>query len=145
MKDLRYLQLWDCYGQLLTETQRELCELYYMCDLSLAEIAEQKGISRQSVSDTLKKSRELLDYYEGKLRHNELNQKYSLEVSFMMTDVIKALDKFRQLHPEYSAEMQEIMDMVVVGEKIDLDAEGDENADYLGFATIISRNHKEEA
>ena len=145
MKDLRYLQLWDCYGQLLTETQRELCELYYMCDLSLAEIAEQKGISRQSVSDTLKKSRELLDYYEGKLRHNELNQKYCFEVSCMMTDVIKALDKFRQLHPEYSTEMQEIMDLVVVGEKIDLDEEVDENAEYPGFATITSgKRDKEE-
>ena len=144
MKDLRYLQLWDCYGQLLTDTQCELCELYYMCDLSLAEIAEQKGISRQSVSDTLKKSRELLDYYEGKLRHNELNQKYSFEVSCMMTDVIKALDKFRQLHPEHSADMQEIIDMVVVGERIDLDEEDDENADYPGFATIV-KNRKEEA
>ena len=115
MKDLKYLQLWDCYGGLLTDTQREVCELYYMCDLSLAEIAEQKGTSRQSVSETLKKSRELLDYYEEKLRHNELTQKYSLEVSFMMTDVVKALDKFKQLHPEYAAEMDEIMDMVVVG------------------------------
>lgn len=144
MKDLRYLQLWDCYGELLTDTQRELCELYYMCDLSLAEIAEQKGISRQSVSDTLKKSRELLDYYEGKLRHNELNQKYSFEVSCMMTDVVKALDKFQQLHPEYSAEMQEIIDMVVVGERIDLDGEDHENEDYPGYATIIGGNRKEE-
>lgn len=123
VKDLKYLQLLDCYGGLLTENQRELCEKYYMLDLSLSEIAEQKGVSRQNVSETLKKSRELLDFYEEKLRHNELTKKYSLEVSFMMTDVIKALDKFKQLHPEYSADMDEIIDMVVVGEKIDLDEE----------------------
>ena len=64
MKDLKYVQLFDAYGALLTEHQRELCELYYMCDLSLTEIAEEKGISKQSVSDTLAKSRQLLDEYE---------------------------------------------------------------------------------
>ena len=63
MKDLKYLQLWDAYNPLLTEHQREICELYYLCDLSLTEIAEQKGISKQSVSDTLAKSRALLDEY----------------------------------------------------------------------------------
>lgn len=119
MKDLKYLQLWDCYGGLLTETQREICELYYECDLSLTEIAEQKSVSKQSVSDALKTSRELLDFYEEKLHHNEMNRAYSQEVSFMMTDVVKALDRFKQMHPEYSAEMNEIIGMVVVGEKIE--------------------------
>ena len=68
MKDLKYLQLFDAYGALLTEHQRDICELYYMCDLSLTEIAEQKGISKQSVSDTLAKCRALFDGYEDKLR-----------------------------------------------------------------------------
>ena len=67
MKDLKYLQLFDAYGALLTEHQKEVCELYYMCDLSLTEIAEQKGTSKQSVSEMLAKSRALLDEYEEKL------------------------------------------------------------------------------
>ena len=41
MKDLKYLQLFDCYGGLFTEHQRDVCRLYYVCDLSLAEIAEE--------------------------------------------------------------------------------------------------------
>ena len=123
MKDLKYLQLWDTYGPLLTDTQRELCELYYMCDLSLSEIAEEKGISKQAVSDTLKKSRELLDYYEEKLHHNAANQKYSLEVSLMMTRVTKALAVFEQNHPEFAEEIQSIADMVVVGDVYNLDEE----------------------
>lgn len=144
MKDLKYLQLWDCYGGLLTENQREICELYYMLDLSLTEIAEQKGVSRQNISETLKKSRELLDYYEEKLHHNELNKKYSHEVSFMMTDVIRALDKFKQFHPEFAREMDDIIDLVVVGEKIDLDEEDEQDevntADGVGyFCTIVSK------
>ncbi len=122
-KDLKYLQLYDCYGALLTENQREICEMYYMLDLSLSEIAEQKGVSRQSVSEVLKTSRELLDFYEDKLRHNVQNRDHSLKVSLMMTEVISALNQFKQFHPEFTRDMDEIIDMVVVGEKIDLDEE----------------------
>ena len=122
-KDLKYLQLLDCYGALLTENRREICEMYYMLDLSLSEIAEQKGVSRQGVSEALKSSREQLDFYEEKLRHNEQNQKYSLEISLMMTEVVSALDTFKQLHPEFARDMDEIIDMVLVGEKIDLGTE----------------------
>ena len=144
MKDLRYLQLWDCYGGLLTDNQREICELYYMLDLSLSEIAEQKGVSRQNVSETLKKSREILDYYEEKLHHNELTQRYSHEVSLMMTDVLRALDKFKQFHPEHEREMDAIIDLLVVGEKIDLGDEDEENAtDGNGyFCTIVSKKEE---
>ena len=60
-KNIEYLQLLDAYGPLLTGHRREVCELYYMYDLSLTEIAEQQGTSKQSVSDTLAKSRALLD------------------------------------------------------------------------------------
>ena len=121
MKDLRYLQLWDAYGPLLTESQREICEKYYMYDLSLTEIAEEKGISKQAVSDALKTSRELLDLYEGKLHFNEQNQAYSLAVSFMMTDVTRALEAFKQKYPTYVREIDEIIAKVTVGDTVDLD------------------------
>ncbi len=68
MEDLRFMRLWDCYQPLLTERQREITNLYFNCDLSLAEIAEQKGCSRQSVSDCLIKCRKQLEDYEEKLR-----------------------------------------------------------------------------
>ncbi len=123
MKDLKYLQLWDAYGALLTETQREICELYFLCDLSLSEIAEQKEISKQAVSDALKKSRELMDFYEETLHFNEMNQAYSLEVSDMMTRVERALEEFAAAHPEFSGEMKKIADLVFVGEKVDPDGE----------------------
>ncbi len=67
MKDLNYLRLLDAYGALLNGHRREVCELYYLYDLSLTEIAEQQGTTKQSVSDTLAKSRALLDGYEQKL------------------------------------------------------------------------------
>lgn len=95
MKDLRYLQLWDAYGPLLTEHQREICELYYICDLSLTEIAEQKGVSKQSVSDALSKSRAILDEYESKLHFNAINQESMLEISHMLTRTHAGAGRFQ--------------------------------------------------
>ena len=59
--------LYDFYGRLLTEKQRQVMELYHEENLSLAEIAEEFGISRQGVHDTLKKAEHLLTEYEDKL------------------------------------------------------------------------------
>ncbi|MBQ8685048.1 MAG: DNA-binding protein [Clostridia bacterium] len=65
--DLQFLRLWDAYSPLLTAKQREITDLYFNYDLSLGEIAEQKGVSRQSVSDCLSKCRKQLEKYEEKL------------------------------------------------------------------------------
>ena len=60
--------LFDTYGALLTEKQQTYFDLYYNQDLSLAEIAEQEGISRQGVHDAISRSEALLAR-EQKLRH----------------------------------------------------------------------------
>ena len=54
------------YGELLTEKQRECCELYYNEDLSLSEIAEQSGISRQGVWDNIRRAESALREFEEK-------------------------------------------------------------------------------
>ncbi len=59
--------LFDFYGGLLSERQRELCELCYNDDLSLSEIAENTGITRQGVRDGLKKAGEILRGAEERL------------------------------------------------------------------------------
>ncbi len=59
--------LYDFYGQLLTNRQRDTMELYYGENLSLAEIAEEFNISRQGVSDSLKNGVKALNEYESKL------------------------------------------------------------------------------
>ena len=63
--ELNYLL--DFYGPLLTAHRREVLRLYCEEDLSLSEIAEQLGISRQGVSDALNKGRKQLSDYEEKL------------------------------------------------------------------------------
>ena len=59
--------LLDFYGPLLTEHRREIVRLYCEEDLSLSEIAEQLGITRQGVSDALSHARRQLAEYERKL------------------------------------------------------------------------------
>lgn len=62
-----YAQLFNEYSKMLTENQRSVFEMYCMCDLSLGEIAEIKGITRQSVLDTVSKTKKLLSNLESKL------------------------------------------------------------------------------
>ena len=78
--DLKFLQLWDLYSPLLTPTQREITDLYFNFDLSLGEIAEQKGVSRQSVSDCLQKCRKQLEKYEEKLSFEKMLSQLQAEV-----------------------------------------------------------------
>ena len=59
--------LLSTYGALLTDAQRTLMELYYNEDLSLHEIAEAQGISRQGVHDILTRSLRKLESYEARL------------------------------------------------------------------------------
>jgi len=58
--------LYDFYGETLTERQREFYDLYYNEDLSLAEIAENYGISRQGVRDVIVRAEAALTELEDK-------------------------------------------------------------------------------
>ena len=71
--------LYDFYGELLNDRQREVYDAYTMEDLSLAEIAEQYGISRQAVSTMIARCRKALKNYEERLH---LVQKFEEMKSF---------------------------------------------------------------
>lgn len=76
-KMTRIAWLFGFYGPLLTEKQRNLVELYYHHDYSLAEIASLVGVSRQAVHDLLKRAENSLEEYEAalKLLSKHLRQK----------------------------------------------------------------------
>jgi len=79
---LMQCMLLDFYGELLTEKQRECFDLHYNEDLSLAEIAEQCGISRQGVWDNIRRAEQAL---------NDIEQKTGLVARFSETQ--DSLDK----------------------------------------------------
>lgn len=66
-KPLEMSLLFDFYGETLTQNQRELFDLYYNEDLSLTEIAEHIGITRQGVRDGVKRAEHTLREMEAKL------------------------------------------------------------------------------
>ena len=66
-KNLEISFLLDFYGDMLTEKQRDVVELYYNEDLSLAEIAAHSGITRQGVRDSIKRAESQLLEYEDRL------------------------------------------------------------------------------
>ncbi len=66
-KNLEIGYLLDFYGDVLPERRRDIMDLYYNDDLSLSEIAEQIGITRQAVRDCIKKTETELFFYEEKL------------------------------------------------------------------------------
>ena len=70
-KNLNIAVLFDFYGEMLTEKQKDVIDLYYNEDLSLAEIAEHEGISRQGVRDNIKRGEAYLLELEEKLRFAE--------------------------------------------------------------------------
>ena len=97
MADSRMMQtmLLDFYGELLTEKQRECYDLHYNEDLSLTEIAEQSGISRQAVWDNIRRAEAaLLDIEEktGLIRRFQETRRTLDELS-ALTDRLTALTR----------------------------------------------------
>ena len=77
-KNLEMAFLLDFYGEVLSQRTREMLEMYYCDDLSLSEIAENVGISRQGARQSVKKGEEELLLLESKLglasRHLSLKE-----------------------------------------------------------------------
>ena len=68
MKDVyKGSMLYDFYGELLTEHQKEIYQDFILNDYSLGEIAQERGISRQGVHDMVKRCDRILNGYEEKL------------------------------------------------------------------------------
>ena len=89
--------LYDFYGELLTEHQRHVYEEVVIHDLSLSEIAQEQGISRQGVHDLIKRCDRLLEGYEK----------------------LHLVEKFR-LTKELAGEVQKLLDEYMKKEEPDL-------------------------
>lgn len=106
-KDLKIGYLLDFYGEVLTERKKEVLDMYYNEDLSLSEIAEQIGISRQGVRELIKKAEEELYFLEEKLglakRMSALRHR---------TENMLRIAENEQISRELRAEMEEIANII---------------------------------
>jgi predicted DNA-binding protein YlxM (UPF0122 family) len=71
MKDLSIALLLDVYGDLLTDRQQRIARDYFYDDLSLSEISENEDISRQGAHEIIKRTEQLLLFYEDKLHYSK--------------------------------------------------------------------------
>lgn len=112
-KDLRLSVLLDIYGSMLTDKQRDVVELYYNEDLSLAEIAEHEHITRQGVRDSIKRGEVYLLELEDRLGlaslYAELTQR--LEQVSHLAQRIKAECDTYGYSREISMEAAQIMEI----------------------------------
>ena len=88
--------LYDFYGELLTDHQRAVYEDAVFNDMSLSEIAQEQGISRQGVHDLIKRCDRLLDGYEEKL---QLVSKFQ-KTRQMVAEIRKKLQQCQETRDE---------------------------------------------
>lgn len=102
--------LYDFYGELLKENQKSIYEDYILNDLSLSEIAEQQGISRQGVHDVVKRCSNQLINYEEKLHLIEKFEQTKQKVS-----KIKELSEQMMQSQEFSylREVEKLSDSIL--------------------------------
>lgn len=89
--------LYDFYGELLNEHQKQIYEDYVLNDFSLAEIANEEGISRQGVHDMIKRCTKKLMDYENKLH---LVEKF-MAIKENVGEIHKLAKEFKESKDEY--------------------------------------------
>lgn len=112
MNKIPLIGLWDTYKGLLTPTQQEITDLYFNLDLTLSEIAEQKGISRQGVSECLKTCKKQLEEYEEKLGIYKKLKEISLLTSLKETELSVWAEDFERTHPEYTKDIAKMLSIL---------------------------------
>lgn len=102
--------LLDYYKELLTEKQKDIMELYFNQDLSLAEISELTNTSRQAIYDIIKRCNKLLIDYEDKLKLMKKNDKIKSEKKF----IIKKINRLQEKNNDEQIEkaLQELKDYI---------------------------------
>ncbi len=97
-KNLQASILLDFYGEMLTQKQRDFFEYYYNEDLSLSEIAENEGITRQGVRDSIKRAEAQLQEMENRLG---LYARFQ-EMKAGLNEILECADKINEYNLTHS-------------------------------------------
>lgn len=116
MKEILHISLlFDFYGELLTQKQKQIFSMYYNEDLSLSEIAVELDISRQGVRDQLKRTEKILEQYENKLKLVEkfIMQKKAVSEIKNIIEFIEKNDNFSQNTVFEIEKIKRIVDIIL--------------------------------
>jgi len=91
--DLRYSVLFDYYGELFTEKQKDYFMDYYFNNLTLQEIADNSSVSRNAVHKNIKDILQKLDYYEEKLNLYSNKKKIEKLIENIDVDIKKKIEE----------------------------------------------------
>jgi predicted DNA-binding protein YlxM (UPF0122 family) len=91
--NMHYVELFDYYGDLFTDKQKEYFVDYYFNNLTLQEIAENNNISRNAVHKNIKDVIEKLDYYESKLNLCENKRKIEKLIKNIDDNIKKQIEE----------------------------------------------------
>lgn len=100
--------LYDFYNTLLTEKQRDAIDLYYNDDLTMAEIADNLGISKQAVSNLIKAANNKLQTFEQDLRLAEIFYK-SQKIKDDLKDFHDKISKRDDVSKDIKEEIKKIL------------------------------------
>ena len=108
----RMSMLYDFYGELLTPRQREFFDLYYNEDLSLAEIAENNGITRQGVRDVIVRAENTMQEVEDKtgIIRRFQSQRPLLDAIASAAGEIKTINALQYFNPRIGELADQIAD-----------------------------------
>ena len=109
-KNVKLTLLYDIYGKLLTLKQQSIFEEYYLYNLSLREIAENKSISYQAVRDSIKSSEEALNQFEKNIGMFKIKQeildlkefilKNEIGIDSVKDKIINKIDKISEVESD---------------------------------------------
>ena len=91
------------YGDLLSQSQKDVLSCYYSFNLSISEIAEERNVSRAAIEDALKKGEKKLEEYEAVLKNNEKREQ-----------ILKITAKLKE-NSEISKDIEEIERILIDG------------------------------
>lgn len=101
-KNFNISLLLDFYGEMLTKPQKEALDCFYNSDLSLSEIAEISGITRQGVRDRIVKGEQTITELENKLGLAKRFENIEQDVSYMTL-------KLREIEKKYGIDVSELI------------------------------------
>ena len=110
-KKVHLSMLYDFYGELLKDNHKEIFENYVLDDLSLSEIADFKGISRQGVHDIIKRSTKQLEEYEERLKLMDIHMQIRQKV-LVADEILKNIEANNDVKKDVSA-IKKIFDEIL--------------------------------